>query len=39
MDDVFEFLKSEDPQDREVKKENLTPSIRTFGGQEFRSSN
>lgn len=39
MDDVFEFLKNEDPQDREVKEENLTPSIRTFGGHEFRGSN
>lgn len=39
MDDVFEFLKKEDPLDREVKKENLTPSIRSFGGNEFRASN
>lgn len=39
MDDVFEFLKKEDPLDREVKKENLTPSIRSFGGNEFRGTN
>jgi hypothetical protein len=39
MEDVFAFLKAEDPQDKEVKKESLTPSIRTFGGREFRGSN
>lgn len=36
MDEVFDFLKKENPLTREVKTENLTPSIRTFGGKEFR---
>jgi len=39
MEDVFTFLKGESPNDVEVKKENLTPSIRAFGGNEFRGSN
>lgn len=39
MEDVFAFLKAEDPEDKEVKKENLTPSIRVFGGNEYRSTN
>lgn len=39
MEDVFTFLKTETPDDKKVKKENLTPSIRAFGGNEFRGSN
>lgn len=39
MEDVFTFLKTETPDDKEVRKENLTPSIRAFGGNEFRGSN
>jgi len=39
MKEVFEFLESETPNDKEVKPDNLTPRIRTFGGKEFRASN
>jgi hypothetical protein len=39
MEDVFKFLKTESPNDTEIKPENLTPSIRTFGGNEFRATN
>lgn len=39
MEDVFAFLKAETPDDKTVKPENLTPSIRTFGGKEYRASN
>lgn len=36
MDDVFDFLKAESPTDQNVKPENVTPSIRVFGGEEWR---
>jgi hypothetical protein len=39
MEDVFAFLKSENAQDKSVKPENMTPSIRVFGGQEHRATN
>lgn len=39
MNDVFDFLKSETPNDEEVKPENVTPQVRLFGGKETRSSN
>lgn len=38
MEDVFVFLKTESPNDTKVKKENLTPSIRVFGGNEYRGN-
>lgn len=39
MQDVMEFLEEESPNDREIKKENMTPRIRVFGGKENRASN
>ena len=39
MEDVFDFLESEDPSDENVKPENITPRVRRFGGKESRSSN
>lgn len=39
MDDVFDFLDLEDPNDENVKPEKLTPRIRRIGGKERRSSN
>lgn len=38
MEEVFVFLKTESPNDTKVKKENLTPSIRVFGGNEYRGN-
>lgn len=38
MEDVFTFLQAETPDDKQVNKENLTPSIRVFGGNEFRGN-
>jgi len=39
MDDVFDFLDAEDPDDEDVKPENKTSRISRFGGKEDRSSN
>lgn len=39
MDEVFTFLKAETKEDKKVQPDKLTPSIRVFGGQEFRASN
>jgi len=39
MEDVFDFLELNYPNDEEVKPENKTPNIRVFGGKEFRASN
>jgi hypothetical protein len=36
MGDILEFLQIETPNDLKVKKENLTPRIRVFGGEENR---
>lgn len=39
MQDVFEFLETESPNDENVKEENLTPRIRVIGGKESFGSN
>lgn len=39
MKDTIEFLKLENPATEKVIKTNLTPNIRTFGGNEHRASN
>lgn len=39
MKDVMEFLKLENPATEKVKEMNLTPNVRTFGGNERRASN
>ncbi len=38
MQEQFVFLKTESPNDTKIKKENLTPSIRVFGGNEYRGN-
>ena len=39
MQEVVEFLELENQNDENVKPENMTPTIRIFGGQENRASN
>ena len=39
MEDAFEFLRKENPNDVEVDESKLTPRIRVFGGCENRASN
>lgn len=39
MEDVFKFLEEENPNNEDVKTENLTPGIRSFGGEEYRATN
>lgn len=39
MKKVFKFLDLETPNSEVVKPENLTPGIRTFGGEEYRATN
>lgn len=39
MDEVFKFLETETPNNTVIKPEDMTPSIRVFGGEEFRATN